>query len=246
MIEQEFSTGDFPVVKIAIRSGRVSVEHGPPGVVRLLVDTQDPTFDIQQRGDSIVASGERGGRAYVTVSASPSTDVEISTASGDIDVGPPVGRLEVSSASGDLTFDSAQRLQVKSASGSIRGNRVAGEARCITVSGNIRIGQILDRADLSTASGDIAVDQCAGSISCATLSGNIRVDELTGPSITVKSMSGRVRIGIPSRTRLDLDANSLSGRVKLPAPNPSPEPPEREISAKVRLVSGDLRIDRVN
>jgi DUF4097 and DUF4098 domain-containing protein YvlB len=247
VIEHEFTVGDSPVMlRIAIRSGRVAVEPGKPGLVRLSVDTQDKTFEIRQRGDAIVASGERGGRAYVTVNAPPSTDVEVSTASGDVNVGLPVGRLEVSSASGDVSFDSAQRLQVKSASGSIRGNQVEGEARCVTASGDIRIGQVLERADLSTASGDITIDQCTGTLSCATLSGDVRIDELTGPSLNVKAMSGGVRIGIRSRTRLDLDANSFSGRVKLPTPNPSPEPPEREISVKVRLVSGDLRIDRLD
>jgi hypothetical protein len=32
--------------------------------------------------------------------------------------------------------------------------------------------------------------------------------------------------------------------VTLPTPNPSPEPPEREIGVKVRLVSGNLKIER--
>jgi hypothetical protein len=54
-----------------------------------------------------------------------------------------------------------------------------------------------------------------------------------------------VRIGIPTRTRLDLDANSFSGRVRLPTPSAATEPPEREITAKIRLVSGDIRIDRL-
>lgn len=245
MIEREFSVGAPPVVKVAISSGRVVVEAGEPGVVRFSVDTRDPTFDVRQRGDAIVAGGERGGRAFVTAQVPPSTDVEVSTASGDVSIATPVARLEVASASGDVDFDSAQRLQVKTASGSVRGNSVGGEARCITASGDIRISQILERADLSTASGTITVDESVGIISCATLSGDIRVGELTGASLNAKSMSGSVRIGIPPRTRLDLDANTFSGRVRLPTPSPSPEPPEREITAKVRLVSGNLRIDRL-
>ena len=246
MIEREFSVGESVSVKVAIRSGRVAVETGEPGLVSVSVDTHDPTFDVRQRGGAIVAWGERGGRSYVTMRVPPLTDVEASTASGDVSIVPRLGRLEVASASGDIAFDSVRRLQAKTGSGSVRGNTVEGEARCITASGDIRIAQLLERADLSTASGDITVERCAGVISCATLSGDIRVGELTGPSLSVKSMSGGVRIGIPSRTRVNLDANTFSGRVVLPAPNPSPEPPEREITARVRLVSGDLRIDRAD
>jgi hypothetical protein len=80
----------------------------------------------------------------------------------------------------------------------------------------------------------------------ATLSGDIRVGRHTGPDLKAKSMSGGVRIGIPPRTRLDLDANTLSGRVSLPSPGTGDEPPEREMGVKVRLVSGNLRIDRVD
>jgi DUF4097 and DUF4098 domain-containing protein YvlB len=244
--EHEFVVGNTPSVKIGIRSGRIGIEPGEPRAVRFSADTRDPNFTIQQRGDAIEAFGERGGRVDMTVHLPPLTDVEVSTASGDVNVVPPVGRLEVSTASGDLHFESARRLEAKSASGSIGGSRVDGEARCVTASGDIRISVIGDRADLSTASGDIVVDQCAGTITCATLSGDIRVNELTGPSLNAKSMSGGVRIGIPSRTRLDLDANTFSGKVKLPAPNPNPESPEREISVKVRLVSGDLSIVRAD
>jgi hypothetical protein len=56
-------------------------------------------------------------------------------------------------------------------------------------------------------------------------------------------MSGDVKIGIPARTRVELDAQSLSGKVSLPEPSPRAAP-EREIALKVRLVSGDLKVER--
>jgi DUF4097 and DUF4098 domain-containing protein YvlB len=247
VIDREFPVGDSPSVKIGTRSGRVRIEAGESGSIRVLVDTRDPTFEVTRRGDAILVSGVRGGRADVTVHAPSLIDVEVSTASADVDVVTPVGRLEVASASGDVSFDTATRLQTKSASGTVRGNGVEGEARCVTASGDIRIGVVGQRADLSTASGDIVVEQCDGELSVASLSGDIRVGRLTGPELNAKSMSGGVRLGIPSRTRLDLDASTLSGKVRLPSSaGPSPEPAEREMSVKVRLVSGNLRIDRVD
>jgi DUF4097 and DUF4098 domain-containing protein YvlB len=247
VIDQEFPVGDSPSVKIGTRSGRVRIEAGEPGIVRIQVDTRDPTFEVTRRGDTILASGERSGRADVTVHAPSMIDVEVSTASAEVEILTPVGRLEVASASGDLVFDTAVRLQTKSASGTVGGNGVEGEARCITASGDIRIGVIGDRADFSTASGDVVIEECHGELSVASLSGDIRIGRLTGPELNAKSVSGGVRIGIPPRTRLDLDASTLSGKVRLPASSaPSPEPAEREMSVKVRLVSGNLRIDRVD
>jgi DUF4097 and DUF4098 domain-containing protein YvlB len=102
----------------------------------------------------------------------------------------------------------------------------------------------MDRADLSTASGDVRIGMCAGVVTCATLSGDVRIEQVTGPAAKFKSMSGDVKIGIPPRTRVELDAESMSGKVSLPDPSSRPEPPQREIALKVRLVSGDLKIER--
>ncbi len=243
MIEHRFSVVE-PTLDIVIRSGDIRVDTGEPGMVDITVDTQDPTFEVRQRGDTIVASGERRSRAYVRARVPAGANLHLTSASGDIRVTVPVDRLEASTASGDISFDSSTRLEVKTASGSVRGNRVQGEARCVTASGDLNIARLDDRADLSTASGDIGIGHASGDTSGASLSGDIRIDRFDGPALSVKSMSGSIRLGIPPRTRLDLDANSLSGKVRLPTSDPNPQPPEREIRVTVRLVSGDLRIDR--
>ena len=244
MIDRELMVEGTPTVRITIRSGRVNVERGDEGVVRLRVDTNDPTFEIRQAADAIVASGDRGGRVFVTASVPPKSDLEIGTASADVKIDPPVGRLDVTTVSGEIKFDSANQLQAKTTSGGIRGNTVEGEATCVTTSGDIRVSEILDRAEFSTRSGSVVIGSCAGTASCSTLSGDVRIEKLSGPAAKIKSMSGGVRLGIPPRTRLELDANTLSGKMTLPTANPNPEPPEREVSVKVRLVSGNLKIER--
>jgi DUF4097 and DUF4098 domain-containing protein YvlB len=243
VIDQEFSVEGRPIVRVSIRSGRVSVEPGEAGLVRLQVDSTNPRFEILQRLDTIEASG--GGRTYATLRVPPLAEVEIESSSGDISVTAPVARLDASSASGNIDFQTLERLRAKTASGRIRGDRVDGEAQCVTASGSIKITQLMERADLSSASGDMRLGECAGAVQCATLSGTVRIERVTGPVAKFKSMSGDVKIGIPSRTRVELDAESMSGKVSLPEPSPRPEPPEREISVKARLVSGDLKIERV-
>lgn len=245
MIDESFQVGSSPSVRIAVRSGQVRVEPAEPGNARFEVDTTDPSFEVVQRGDSLQASGRRGGRAEVLAHLPPGCNIEVSTGSADVEVIPDASRLEVSTASGDLNFEAAALLIVRTASGSVRGNLVDREAHIVTASGDISLDTVSGRSEVSTASGDVHIRQCEGSLSASTLSGDLRVLRLSGQDVDAKSMSGRVRIGVPPRTRLDLDARSLSGKVRLPEPNPNPEPPEREVSVKVRLVSGDLRIDRV-
>jgi DUF4097 and DUF4098 domain-containing protein YvlB len=242
VIDREFGVEGNALVRVSIRSGRVSVEQGEAGVVRLRVDSSNPRFEIHQRLDTIEASG--GGRTFATVRVPPLAEVEIESSSGDIVVISPLARLEASTASGNIDFQTVERLRAKTASGRIRGDRVDGEAQCVTASGSIKISQLMDRADLSTASGDVRVDVCVGAVQCATLSGTVRIEKLTGPTAKFKSMSGDVKLGIPPRTRVELDAESMSGKVSLPETGHRPQPPEREIALKVRLVSGDLKIER--
>jgi DUF4097 and DUF4098 domain-containing protein YvlB len=243
VIDREFSVEGSPVVRLTIRSGRVNVEQGEAGVVRLRVDSSNPRFEIHQRLDTVEASG--GGRTYATVSVPPLAEVEIESSSGDIAVNTTLARLDASTASGNIDFQTTERLRAKTASGRIRGDLVDGDAQCVTASGSIKISRLMDRAELSTASGDVRIGECAGPVHCATLSGTVRIEQMTGPTAKFKSMSGDVKVGIPPRTRVELDAESMSGKVSLPEPSSRAEPPEREIALKVRLVSGDLKIERV-
>jgi hypothetical protein len=243
VIDREFSVEGSPVVRLTIRSGRVNVEQGEAGVVRLRVDSSNPRFEIHQRLDTIEASG--GGTTYATVSVPPLAEAEIESSSGHIAVNTPLARLDASTASGNIDFQTTERLRAKTASGRIRGDLVDGEAQCVTASGSIKISRLMDRAELSTASGDVRIGECAGPVHCATLSGTVRIEQMTGPTAKFKSMSGDVKVGIPPRTRVELDAESMSGKVSLPEPSSRAEPPEREIALKVRLVSGDLKIERV-
>ncbi len=132
MIDRELTVDDTPTIRVTIRSGRVNVEGGKPGLVRFKVDTTDPTFEIRQAADAIVASSDRGGRVFVTVSVPPMTDMEIGTASGDVDIDPRLGRLDVTTVSGEVEFETVERLQARTTSGGIRGKRVNGEATCVT------------------------------------------------------------------------------------------------------------------
>ena len=248
MIEQTFKVGDTPQLKIQMRSGSLEVRPGREGEIAVTVDTNSGTMSVEQRGDTVVVGpmpeGKRARYAAITAEIPDGADLEVATASADVVIRQRLGRFDVATASGEIRFGDAERLQAKSASGDIRGAKVTGESRAVTASGDIRISEVGERASLSTASGDIQIKSSTGRLTTNTVSGDIRVDEVTGPEIQAKSMSGRVRLGIPKGTRLDLDANTYSGKVKLPSPDPSPGPPEREMTVKVRLVSGDLRIAR--
>ena len=60
----------------------------------------------------------------MTVSVPPMSDMEIGTSSGDVNIDPQLGRLDVTTVSGEIEFDTVERLQARTTSGGIRGKRV--------------------------------------------------------------------------------------------------------------------------
>jgi DUF4097 and DUF4098 domain-containing protein YvlB len=78
-----------------------------------------------------------------------------------------------------------------------------------------------------------------------TVSGDVRLHRFLGRHLGVKSMSGSIDVGIPSGTKVDLDASLMSGRLLLPPPAESTTEVDRHISVKVKTVSGNLTIERL-
>lgn len=265
-ITQQFSVGPGPSLHVKIQSGRVDVSEGPPGSIGIEIDTRDPdTLDIHQSGDTVFVSDNRSGwvvRGSVRISATvpPRTDVEIGSASADIYVDAEVGGLVVRTASGEVNFADAETLEVKTASGNVRGDRVDGDARINSASGDIWIGHVGGRFTAALASGDVRTDEVGGDLRANSASGDLRIDRFRGDEVTLKSVSGDLVIGFPRGTQLEADINTLSGDVQLPAPtipeSPAPPPPgmsvesvgqpagrpRRRVRFNAKTVSGDIRI----
>lgn len=105
-------------------------------------------------------------------------EVRARSRSADVDFGGPVGNIDVSTASGDVTAN------------------YAGLFRAVTASGDVRIGSAMAAVAVSAASGDVEVHAIDNiSVSASTASGDIRVTCAPGlrPLVSANSASGRVR-----------------------------------------------------
>lgn len=235
---------------VRIQSGRVEVTEGPPGEVVVDVDTADQGFTVEQRGDLIFVSSDKTtswlsrNSAYVRLVVPSGTDATISTASADIECRARLGKIVAKTASGEIEIDHADDVTIKTASGDAEVRHVGGDIKVSSASGDLRIGECEGKATFSAASGDVSVDSGSGSMTVSTASGDMRVGTFTGPRATIKTMSGTATIGVPSGTKLDLDATLLSGSLNLPKPSADTPPTEREMSITAKLVSGDLNIRR--
>lgn len=252
MIQETFTVEGSPDIDVRIESGRVEVDDGPPGIVEVIVDTNDPGFIVEQRGNSILVSSDSNrsrlsrGSSFVTIKTTPGSDLDVVVASAQIDCDVQLGKVAIKTASGDVTLDRATILSIKTASGDARLQGVEQALRFNSASGDLVVRDSCHGSvAVSTASGDVRIEDCDASLVINTVSGDVHVNRFSGRNGTFKAMSGGVDIGIPRSTSVDLDVNLLSGRLNLPEPSPEGREPERHMALAAKLVSGDLTISRV-
>lgn len=218
---------------------------------------------VEQNGDEItveIGTGGKGfgvGPAWISFGRTPSVGVRIrcpegaeldcTTASADVSATGRLGRVEVKSASGDVSIEDAAGLRVQSASGDVRAGTVDGETRLQTVSGDVRLRTVTGAATAATVSGDLAIEDARGGLSGKSVSGDVRIGAIREGEIKLQSISGDVRVAVRPGTRLRIDASSTSGQVssELDVKDiPSETPAGAEARLEVKTVSGDIEITR--
>lgn len=251
MIDETFTVDATPRVEVQIQSGTVRLQANESDEIRVVVDARDPSrVDVAQRGSTVVVKTLRNSwlsqnPTDVTVYLPDKSEAVVSTASADIRAKTPLTHLEVNTASGDIEFDVVDHLEVRTASGDVRGTEVTTSSRVVSASGDVRIDSCDGKGSFSSASGDVEVNRCSGgSMTTSTASGDVSVNICQSAEVNCKSMSGSVNIGLPPRTKAHLDINTLSGAVNLPEPGTPNDEPERQVSIKARLVSGDVNLFR--
>jgi DUF4097 and DUF4098 domain-containing protein YvlB len=236
---------------------RATVECRPSGqdhVIRVKVPhTQGMKF-MRRNGITVRIDMPTGGDVEI---ATASADVElngtvgeatIKTASGDITADDAAGSFQAKSASGDITVGSvAGHLRLHSTSGDVRADRVGGSAAVATTSGDLEIGAVADKVDVRSTSGDVRLGDVAGDSSIVGISGNVRVLSFASGRMQVRAVSGDIGVGIALGVNLSVDAQTMSGTVHSDIPlhdEKGSHDGGSEVSLSIRNVSGDVLIER--
>jgi DUF4097 and DUF4098 domain-containing protein YvlB len=251
VIEKTFEVGAAPEVVVRIESGRIEIVEGPTRQVKAIVETKDPGFIVEQRGDSILLQHDpeagwlSSKRTDVFLEVPPGASATLRTASADVSAQVALDKVEVKTASGDVDLDEAAKVVIKTASGDTAVEEVTEALRFTSASGGLQAERVTGSIVASTASGDIAVEEAEATTEVNTVSGDVRLHRFLGRHLVVKSMSGSIDVGIPSGTKVDLDASLMSGRLLLPPAAEATTVVDRHISVKVKSVSGNLTIERL-
>ncbi|MCB0956687.1 MAG: DUF4097 family beta strand repeat-containing protein [Ilumatobacteraceae bacterium] len=246
---ERWPVGAHPVLDVGVPSGSVEVRVGEAGWVQASLESSAADdFEMSAAGDHVTIRhpsrwSMRGRSCRLTVTVPSGCDVQIDAASATIRLVGSLGGARVRTASGDLTFDRLSQLDATSASGDISGDTVEGDASLTAISGNCALRRVGGSLRAGLTSADLRVDACDGDVTVGTTSGTTRIGHCGGSDISVRSVSGDVRLGLPSGIRVEADLSTVSGRARLPDAAPSTGE-RRPVHLKVKTVSGDIRIER--
>ncbi len=235
---------DVEVVKIKTVSGDCIVTKGGSDRVEVTVSYSyhDEEFEpeFEQHGTRLILTENfRGrnssGRSTWRVSMPAGTDIDFSTASGDLDVSGLSSKITAGTASGDVQLrDLKGRIKVGTASGAVSAQKISGEIEFGAASGRIRVSDVSGRVDFGTASGSIDADNLDGVIEIGAASGNVTVTHAQGrfdistasgdlvakelkisESSEFTAASGNVRVTLAQTLKSDLRVEAASGNALL-------------------------------
>jgi DUF4097 and DUF4098 domain-containing protein YvlB len=237
-IKQTFK--NVKMIKIKTVSGDCIIKKGDGEEVKVVVtytyDDSDFEPELEQRGDRLILTENFRGRTTrgkstwsLTVPEKTNIDfstasgnlevndlkstVEASTASGNVDLTNLTGEVQVSTASGDVEAKGLQgQVKFSTASGDVDFSGLTGEIKISTASGRINGNNMEGEIKLSTASGKIDVFTAAGGFEVSAASGNIELNEIVlKAESSFSAASGDVEVTLGESPAYDLEVSTASG-----------------------------------
>ncbi|MFN8516161.1 MAG: DUF4097 family beta strand repeat-containing protein [Chloroflexia bacterium] len=187
--------------------GEIVVKARPFGDVQRQVKRITKSFDFNRSdfldnlGDMIdtlaqmKSAGRNIGQVVLEATVPMRCDLELTTASGAINVQGVTGEIELKSASGKIeTRQLGGKLAVRTASGDVRADGVDGTAYLQSVSGTVEAYGIGGDVVIHTTSGDTRARGITGQLGFKSLSGELSVDRSRLNGFYINTTSGECTI----------------------------------------------------
>ena len=102
------------------------------------------------------------------------------------------GLIETDFSAGDVIFQQAGELKVRTSGGDIRGDYVGWSADARTSGGSVLISEVRGPIELRTSGGNVSVGVAHQNGSMRTSGGNVRLEEFHGTRLRMKTSGGNI------------------------------------------------------
>jgi hypothetical protein len=268
-----------PEVRVDLQVGRVDLVATDRGDVVVTVNPSNPgrsgdrsaadRVRVDQVGDTVRITGAgrlnlfgSGDSVDVLVEVPVVTTASIDVKYGWVNASGALGACRMNVPYGNITLESATRLDLSMGYGELRVARVAGDAEVRLKSGSARIGRVQGTlrltgsdasvvvdsvgaaAEVTTSSGAVELGRAAGSVRVRSAYGMVRVGELVRGTAQIDGSYGGVDVGIRRGVSVWLDAVSQHGVVRTDLSASTGPESDDTLELRVRTGYGDITIHR--
>lgn len=236
------------------------LRHQPPPAAGA---TDDVRVDLrlQDSGTSVLIVDTDPARAgwrtsfAVTVTAPSRSGVRVQSQSADVRVVGTADRLDLRTASGDVVVGTVERGSlVQTASGGIRIDALRADAELRTASGDVAVEHSEGSLSIHSTSGDVRVRRATGDVFARSVSGTVDLAQVREGVVEATAVSGDLTVGIEPGALVRLDVRTVSGSTRNDfsvVESESELPPvegehERRLAVTCRTTSGDIRLRRAS
>jgi DUF4097 and DUF4098 domain-containing protein YvlB len=211
----QFQTGPSPRITLSNLSGQVVVRGWDKGQVRALCATASPQVSIE--AEPMPATGTADKIHFTTHILDPML----------------TGQTEVADYTLDVPLESS--LEIRNRQGSVRIEKLSGEAWVESVGGAIIVTDVSGHLAVRSVGGNIDVIRCSGRVEASSITGNLRFvspttsklrgtttsgkivyegDFAPGGDYILSEYSGEMEILCPASSSFELNAKSVRGKVQ--------------------------------
>ncbi len=189
---------------------------------------------VVSEADGVVDIRRRKNAGEIVVHCEPASNVTIGTVSGSVVTEGELGDVRVASVSGKVRIEAANRVDVRSKSGTVEIGTVAAECRLVVTSANVKVGAAPSAVIAAVSASVTANDVERAEVK--TVSGTVELSTKGPGRVSVRSISGTVKITVPPDVRPSTRLRTISGNVSCDCERGS----DGEIA--VATVSGAIRV----
>ncbi len=191
---------------MATRSGRVAVTAAGSGDLKVVGGVVE-----EGEGGSATVRPARPNSA-VEIRCPEGCDVVVGTNSGSVELQGALGDIRVTTSSGKISVERAASADLRTRSGAIVVDECAGQCRVVTGSARVRIGRA-GSAEVSARSGSVTAESVdEGTVQ--TASGGVELGTSSAGCLGVRTVSGSVRVKVPTGSRPEAVLHSRSGSIR--------------------------------
>jgi DUF4097 and DUF4098 domain-containing protein YvlB len=192
--------GTTPEIRIGTASGKVTISTWDRQSIEVSASRPPrQRFELATSG-LLDLSHAFGASAILEIRCPAGTNATIGTASGRVIANGELGRLSVTSVSGNIALQRARVAELRTVSGRIEAESVTDLARVATRSGNVVIGDVAI-AEISTASGRVAAGPATGDLRAQSVSGRLELQTNGRANVAARTVSGSITVQLPLGTQ---------------------------------------------